>query len=204
MPTIQSEIDSSIAGVSVFNLALNVAGLIFNKKNVAIYKLKEDGGKEDILGNKLGVIGDKTNVFGSNASIMTAEIREQSTLTEQPLEDGTVQADNKVKIPTEIDIKITLPFLVYKSYIEKIKEYKDNNQSLYIETKFANYKNMQIVGIPVMLNFENINRITFTVRFKEVLEAEKKEKIKMENSSDTNTKDIGLMTGVEVSEVRSA
>lgn len=195
MPTIQSEIDSSINGVSVFNLALNVAGIILNKKNVALYILNEETGeKQDILGNKLGIIGDRTNVLGSNPSVMTAEIREQSTLTEQPLEDGTVQADNKIKMPTEIDVKITLPSMAYKSYITKLKEYKDDRQSIYIETKFANYRNMQIVGIPVTLNYETINRVTFVVRFKEVLESENKKQ---------ETKDLGLKTGVEVNDIRS-
>ena len=193
--SIQTELDSSISGVSVFNLALNVAGIILNKKNVALYILNEETGeKQDILGNKLGTIGDRTNILGSNPSIMTAEIREQSTLTEQPLEDGKVQADNKIKMPTEIDVKITLPSFAYKGYIEKLKEYKDENQSIYIETKFANYRNMQIVGIPVTLNYETINRVTFTVRFKEVLESKNKVE---------ETKDLGLKTGVEADNVRS-
>lgn len=192
MPTIQREIDSSIAGVSVFNLALNVAGLIFNKKNVALYIKDEKTGKlTNILEGGAGKIGDYTNIFGISPAIMTAEIREQYRLAEHPLEDGKVAIDNKVKLPIEVDVKITLPPMEYKKTLEKLREYNQKNQMIYIETNYGNYDNMQIIGLPATLNSENINRITFTVRFKEVLVAVNTEKAKTENKNDADTQNIG-------------
>lgn len=206
MATPQIRIDSLIPGVSVFNLALNVAGIINNKRNVALYILDETNGgkqgKQDILANtsfgSFASIGQYTDIFGQSASIIDAEILETSKLTEHPLENGQVKADSKIQMPAEISVKIALPATEYKDTLEKIKEYRLNNQPIYIETKYGVFKNMQIVNIPCTLNAQNVNRVTFTLKFKQVLVAQDVGGMTnntVANPTDATTQNTGLKTG---------
>lgn len=178
--------NETVGGYSVFNLSLNIAGLIDNKKNVALYILNEDKVKaksttitlkkefkqeilqpiENTILNKAAQI---TGFLGLNTAYMSAEINEQSKLMEHPIEDGTVTADFKVRMPTEITVRITLPEQKYEDILAELKEYKDKGQMLYVETKYGNFKNMQIVSIPVQLTVENISRLTFSIKLKEVI-----------------------------------
>ena len=202
----QTDIDSLIGGVSVFNLALNVAGIINNKKNVAIYVIEENEEnsatkqikKTNILEGSLGRLGGMTNLaskIDGSGFIMSADIVEQSKLTEHPLEDGKVVADNKVKMPTEITVRITLQSTDYKDKLNMLKKYKDDNQMLYVETKFGGYMNMQIVSMPCNLNATNVSRLTFEVRLREVLVLQDMAK-QTANENDANTIDTGTMTGI--------
>lgn len=195
----QTDIDSLIGNVSVFNLALNVAGIINNKKNVALYILDETTGqKTNILEGSLGRLGGMTNLaskIDGSGFIMSADIVEQSKLTEHPLEDGKMLADNKVKMPTEITVRITLQSIDFKDKLNLLKKYKDDNQMLYVDTKFGGYMNMQIVSMPCNLNATNVSRLTFDVKLREVLVLEDKTK-KTANESDSNTIDTGTMTGI--------
>ena len=202
----QTDIDSLIGGVSVFNLALNVAGIINNKKNVAIYIIEENEEnsatkqikKTNILEGSLGRLGGMTNLaskIDGSGFIMSADIVEQSKLTEHPLEDGKIVADNKVKMPTEITVRITLQSTDYKDKLNMLKKYKDDNQMLYVETKFGGYMNMQIVSMPCNLNATNVSRLTFDVRLREVLVLQDKTK-QTANENDANTIDTGTMTGI--------
>lgn len=199
----QTEFNNLIPNVSTFGLALNVAGIINNKKEVALYIIDEKGAKQDVLAKNglLGTIGNVTNalsIFGSNGVIIDCVVSENSKLAEHPLEDGTVRADNKVKLPTEITLKIAMPAADYKDMIEKIRNYRTDNQMLYVETKFGGFKNMQIVSIPCEMNIENISRVTFSLKLREVLVAENKSDMQAgttENASDSSTQDTGLKTG---------
>ena len=202
----QTDIDSLIGGVSVFNLALNVAGIINNKKNVAIYVIEENEEnsatkqikKTNILEGSLGRLGGMTNLaskIDGSGFIMSADIVEQSKLTEHPLEDGKIVSDNKVKMPTEITVRITLQSTDYKDKLNMLKKYKDDNQMLYVETKFGGYMNMQIVSMPCNLNATNVSRLTFDVRLREVLVLQDMAK-QTANENDANTIDTGTMTGI--------
>lgn len=213
--SIQTDIDSLINGVSVFNLALNVAGIINNKKNVAIYLVEKNTDvsdttyissntsvvkikKTNILEGALGRLGGITSIankIDGTGVVMNAEIKEESRLTEHPLENGRVLADNKVILPTEIDVRITLPAVDYEDMIANIRKYKDNNSMFRIETKFASYDNMQIVSIPCTLNVENVQKLTFSIKFREVLMMATPE-TQTANGSDMDTVNTGTMTGI--------
>lgn len=196
----QTDIDSLLGGgVSVFNLALNVAGIINNKKNVALYVIDEKTGKKtNILEGSLGRLSGITSLaskIDDSGIVLSAEVIEDCKLTEHPLENGEVLADNKVKMPTEINVQITLPTQDYKDKLALLKKYKDENQMIYIETKFGSYANMQIVNMPCTMNTENINRLTFNVRFRQVLIAEQDVAVP-ENVNDSDTVNTGTQTGI--------
>lgn len=195
--SIQTNIDSLIGSVSLFNLALNVAGIINNKKNVALYVV-EKGKKTNILEGNIGRLSGISNIAGKiddTGVVMTAEVIEDCRLTEHPLEDGKVLADNKVKLPTEINVQITLQPQDYKDKLELLKKYKNENQMIYIETKFGSYPNMQIVNMPCNMNINNINRLTFNVKFREVLVAGQ-DITKPESVNDSDMVNTGTQTGV--------
>ena len=216
----QTDIDSLLGGgVSVFNLALNVAGIINNKKNVALYVIEEEHTgtgntvfvgnfegessttrlrKTNILEGSLGRLSGITSLaskIDDSGIVLSAEVIEDCKLTEHPLENGEVLADNKVKMPTEINVQITLPTQDYKDKLALLKKYKDENQMIYIETKFGSYANMQIVNMPCTMNTENINRLTFNVRFRQVLIAEQNVAVPA-NVNDSDTINTGTQTGI--------
>lgn len=216
----QTDIDSLLGGgVSVFNLALNVAGIINNKKNVALYVIEEEHigtgntvfvgnfegessttrlRKTNILEGSLGRLSGITSIaskIDGTGVVMSADVIEESKLTEHPLENGQVLADNKVKLPTQIDVKVTLPAVDYKDMLENIRTYKNQNKMFRIETKFGSYDNMQIVSIPCNLNVDNVERLTFNIKFKQVLIMSNFE-IQTANDNDTDTINTGTTTGV--------
>ncbi len=201
MATPQQAIDNLIPGVSVFNLALNVAGAILNKKNVALYIINPDKTKTDILQKEgiLGTVGNYTealSIFGSNGVVIDCSVIESSKLAEHPLEDGMVRADNKVTMPTTAAIKIVMPASDYKDMLEKIREYRTSNQMLCLECKYGTFKNMQIVEIPCDLTVENVSRVTFTLKLRQVLTAQNKQTgSNTANASDSKTVNTGAKTG---------
>lgn len=197
MSNIQTDIDSLVGGVSVFNLALNVAGIINNKRNVSLYII-DKGQKINILEGSLAILSGITSVAGmidDSGVIMSAEVIENSKLAEHPLENGKVLADNKIHLPTEIDVRIVLQAKDFKDKLEQIKEYKNNNQMLYVETKFGSYKNMQIVSIPCSLNVDNVSRVTFNLKLREALVSSKKLEVTSSNVADSDTYNIGEVSG---------
>lgn len=202
MATPQLRIDEMLGNISVFSLALNVAGIINNKKNVALYIIDEKtGAKKEILTGSKGTIGDVreiTTILGTNTMIMDAEVQEESKLTEQPLESGAVTSDYKIKMPTTVTVTVVLPAYDYQDILAELKQYKDDAQMIYIETKYGNFKNMQIVGIPCNMNVENISRITFSIRFKEVLRVKKELTGLAQAYEDQNIVNTGNKFGIQL------
>lgn len=197
--SIQADIDSAIGEVSVFNLALNVAGIINNQKNVALYIIDEESGKpinilEGNIGRFSGVVNFVSQIDDSGI-VMSADIVENSKLAEHPLENGKVLADNKVKLPTEINVRITLQSQDYKDRLAQLKKYRDDNVMISVGTKFGWYDNMQIVSIPCELNVENVSNVTFTLKLREALIAKKTLEVKTAGVADSDTYNIGEVTG---------
>lgn len=197
--SIQADIDSAIGEVSVFNLALNVAGIINNQKNVALYIIDEESGKpinilEGNIGRFSGVVNFVSQLDDSGI-VMSADIVENSKLAEHPLENGKVLADNKVKLPTEINVRITLQSQDYKDRLAQLKKYRDDNVMISVGTKFGWYDNMQIVSIPCELNVENVSNVTFTLKLREALIAKKTLEVKTAGVADSDTYNIGEVTG---------
>lgn len=196
--SIQTDIDGLIGGISVFSLALNVAGIINNKKNVALYtKNEQTGANEDILesGSILGNIDRYSGLIGVTPAIIDAEVTETCRLAEHPLENGRVRADNKIIMPTEIVVKIALPAEQYEDIWNHIKELKDKNTMIWVQTKNEIYKNMQIIAMPFSLNVNNVSRITFSLRLKEVLESQTYAIAKTAGVADVDTVSIGEVSG---------
>lgn len=199
--SIQTDTDSLIKDVSVFNLALNVAGIINNQKNVAIYEQIAGKKGKNILEGSLGALSGITglaSMIDDTGVVMSADIIENSKLAEHPLENGKVYADNKILLPTEINIQITLQAQDYKDKLSDIKNYKDDNTMLRVESKFGIYRNMQIVEIPCTLNVDNVSRVTFSIKLREVLVAQNKvATATTEGIADSDTYNIGEKTGTE-------
>ena len=218
--SVQSNIDSLLGGTSVFNLALTAAGIIQNKKNVALYILNEkEIGGFSVMGKTYSVMAPAfkqeifqpiknatlnraaqiTGIFSLTTVYMSAEITQNSKLMEHPVEDGTVAADFKVRMPTEITVRITLPAEKYNDILADLQRYKDDGQMIYIETKFGNFKNMQIVSIPVNLTVDNVSRLTFSIKFKEVLLPQTATVFSPAGINDTDTVNLGTApTGLNV------
>lgn len=148
----------------LLNLSLNVAGLIDNKKNVAFYL--DD--KEVLTGNTLGV-QRITNALGLEAVILDGDFSETSKIMEHPIESGAVIADHKVINPTEIRVRLTMPFYNYEPIIKELREYYTVGTLLTVQSKIHTYTNMVICDIPHIEAPENVSRITFNIRLRQAL-----------------------------------
>lgn len=200
MATPQIKLDEALGSISVFNLALNVAGILNNQKNVALYTINEQTRtKQDILENAsiLGYIDKYTDLIGVTPAIIDAEITETCKLAEHPLENGKVRADNKIMMPTEITVRIALPAEQYKDVWDRITDLKKNNAMIWVQTKNDIYKNMQIIAMPFSLNVNNVSRITFTLKLREVLVSQVYAVATTAGVADSDTYSIGEVVGTE-------
>ena len=198
MVTPQIRIDEMLGGISVFNLALNVAGIINNKKNVSLYTINEQtGAKEDILdsGSILGNIDKYSDMIGVTPAIIDVEVTETCKLAEHPLENGKVRADNKIMMPTEITVRIALPAAQYKDVWDKLKTLKNDNTMIWVQTKNEIYKNMQIIAMPFSLNVNNVSRITLSLKLREILVSQTYAIAQTAGVADSDTYNIGEVSG---------
>lgn len=159
------------------NLALNVLGLVFDTKEVAIY---EDT-REVLTGNA---------IFAS--SIMSCSVVDDSQLMEHPVESGYTITDHKIFNPIEIDIKLSLPHYIYGDVYRELKRLYDKSPKLRIKTKAQWYTDMVLQALPHEENPENFDRLVFNLHFKQIIEIQPQfiklplNKVKKAQFSDTS------------------
>lgn len=160
--------------ISPFNLVLNVVGMIYRKKNIALYG---EGGGELL----------------STASIISCSVNDSSKLMEHPIESGAVIADYKVFNPVTASVVVALSATGYESEFAEIYTSYKNCEYITLQTKTQVYSNLQILSLPHEATFKNISRPTITINLKEalVVEAEFTQGSNLKNPANTNTKDLG-------------
>ena len=163
-----------LSSLSPFNLILNVVGMIYRNKSIAIYG--EGGG--EIL---------------SNASIVSCSVNDSSKLMEHPVESGAVISDYKVFNPITATLVVALTESGYATEFSEIYSSYKNCEYITLQTKTNVYSNLQIVSLPHEATFKTVSRPTITINLKEalVVEAAFTEVSTLKNPANTNTKDIG-------------
>ncbi|MDR0675978.1 MAG: hypothetical protein LBF97_02935, partial [Elusimicrobiota bacterium] len=180
--------------ISPLNLLLNSAGIL-NNKVVKIYKTQSEDTKKMIALQKIEKLRNKLD--GENELAQTQEILQElqfleasvideSKITEHPIEDGSIVSDYKIQLPIEINLTAVMPsanignygynlnlldgarFNNWRKIYQELKDLKTSQDKLIIKTKSDSYFNMILVGIPHDEKVENVNRLVFTLKFKEV------------------------------------
>lgn len=175
-----------LSSLSPFNLILNVVGMIYRNKSIAIYG--EGGG--EIL---------------SNASIVSCSVNDSSKLMEHPVESGAVISDYKVFNPITASLVVALTESGYATEFSEIYSSYKNCEYITLQTKTNVYSNLQIVSLPHEATFKTVSRPTITINLKEalVVEAAFTEISTLKNPANTNTKDIGHVQAKSIDKRKS-
>lgn len=136
-----------MAKFSILNLALNVAGFLYNNKPVAIYA---NGGEILRL-----------------SSIISCRVTDTARLMEHPVESGAIITDHKVFQPKRFVVTVALSEMNYSTeYAELYNVYK-RCESVTLQTKAQIYQNLQIESIPHEEKAEAMTRLIFNIGLKE-------------------------------------
>ena len=160
--------------LSPFNLIINVLGMVYRNKSIAIYG---EGGDELL----------------SSASIISCSVNDSSKLMEHPVESGAVISDYKVFNPVTATVVVALTETEYASEFAEIYGAYKNCEYVTLQTKTKVYTNLQILSLPHEATFRNVSRPTITINLKEalVVEAAFTQGSNLKNPANTNTKDMG-------------
>lgn len=188
--------------MSVFspNLIFNAAGFFLSQKAVAIYKTYNENKEQRIpvLDNLIntnqalfGLGGDIEEVLSgttliAETSIRNADVNTECQIMEYPIETGVRIADHIVFQPTEIAMSIVFPAILYGSVYSELQSLYANSTKLIILTKARIYRNMVLQGIPHDERPQNINRLIFNLRFKEIIEIPSSQKTTEDVSDPSN------------------
>lgn len=110
-----------------------------------------------------------TQVF-SSARPLRAEIKEIAKVSKYPLETGSISADNRVSLPTEINILVLIPATAYASVYPQIRTAWQNATLLAVQTRTGVYKNMVLEGIPHVEEPEMFSSVSMELRLSEFIQ----------------------------------
>jgi hypothetical protein len=167
--------------MSFFTIIENALGFIFNTNDVAIY----NGTNEVLKGNIL---------YGT--AILSAMVNEQSEMPEHPIESGAKITDHKIIQPVEIDVRLVMPTYMYASVVRELNDLYTNSTQLRIKTKMQWYDNMVLQDKPHEEAPETVDRVVYTLHFKQVFIVEPKyialPVSKVSNVENSSTQKLGV------------
>lgn len=104
----------------------------------------------------------------AEASPMSVTVREISQVMTSAIEDGSLVADHKVDLPTEIDLPLLLTTNTRNLYNSLRRAWKDGT-ILSMQTRVATFSNMLIYEIPHDEKAEMGQAVLMTIKMREVV-----------------------------------
>lgn len=108
------------------------------------------------------------NALFQNARVMRATVREESTLFEHPLEDGTNVADQKIIKPVEIQFAALMTGDSYGQTYNALRNAFRKSTPLIIQTKTGSYPNQYLQNMPHEETPEAGDSVAIALSFREV------------------------------------
>lgn len=108
------------------------------------------------------------NALFANARVMRATVREESTLFEHPIEDGTKVADQKIIKPTEIQFAAIMTGDSYGQTYAALRNAFRKSTPLIIQTKTGSYANQYLQNMPHEETPDAGDSIAIALTFREV------------------------------------
>ena len=142
------------------------------------------------------------NIYG--ISYVKADIDIQSDLCDHPIETGAVITDNAIIQPVSAKIQIAMPTAFKIRIYKEIERYFLEKKFLMLQTSLALYRNMVVQAMPFELKNETIDRPVIELQLRQIMEVSPQyidsvstgvEKPLVD--SDSNTQNIGRLTGVK-------
>lgn len=142
--------------------------------------------KEVLVGGKVsadaGIVNSIASFILGNEPL-EAGVTMQSKVMEHPIEYnvrgakeyksgiGAAQnfvADHQIILPVEINVALVLPMMLYTAVIEEIQNLIYTKKLLSIVTRAGVYRRMCLLGMTTQLRVENLSRMVFVLRFREI------------------------------------
>ena len=191
--------------VSVVNLVLNGAGLALNNslfRNITFYDQEmvlenENKAKEtvaDYILSKTGRIFYGIPFY--HASPLDLSIEQTSKFCENPVENGAVITEHKVKMPVKISCSLAMPNFLSGIVIEEMKEYYNTSKKIIIKCVGGTYMNMILENLPTKMDNSNVDRPIYNVTFKEVILIEPETYDSNKNAENNNTRKVSVFSNL--------
>ncbi len=103
------------------------------------------------------------------ANPMRVTVRETSTLTSWPVEDGTQRTDHRVLDPIEIELPLILASDANRSLFDQLRQIYLRGDEVVVQTKMRTYESMMIVEMPHDETPDVFGSIPVSVRLKQVI-----------------------------------
>ena len=146
------------------------------------------------------------NMYG--ISYVSGDINISSDLCEHPTETGSVVTDNAIINPISMKIQVAMPTALYTRIYAQIARYFKDKTYILVQTKFAMYKNMVVQSMPYKLDNSTVDRPIIELELRQVMEVSPQYVDAVNtgvqnplDAADTNTQDVGRLTGKKALEV---
>ena len=169
------------------SIALNAAGIISGfsplSRSITFYDQEQylASGK---IASGLGALGQalwksvpsasgQGKIFDGIPFYRSATLRcgvdQRSRLCDQPIEQGAMITDHKVRMPRTVTCQFVCPGLLTGYTIAQLEQYYQSSNKIVIETPTGVYTNMVLESMPSNMTPENVSRPIYELRFRELL-----------------------------------
>ena len=168
------------------SIALNAAGIIAGlsslSREIVFYDqekyLKEEKQVQDMNAVaktlwKANPLGDHGKIFGGipffRSAVMRCGVDQRARMCDQPLEQGAMVTDHKMRMPRTITCQFVCPSFLAGFTISQLEQYYQSSAKIVIEAPTGVYLNMILEAEPANMTPENVSRPIYELRFREVL-----------------------------------
>jgi Dit-like tail protein len=117
----------------------------------------------------VGIFDQNFNQVFPLARPVKVTVHQLSKPMEHPVELGTIITDNRIIMPTEIEVSMILPGGAYRSVYQQINQIFTSAQLLNVQTRTSTYPNMFIVELPHDEDAEMFDTVAIGLKMKQVL-----------------------------------
>lgn len=174
--------------LNVVNLVLNGAGIVADlsvfggiTRNLTFFDqdtvlANYDGGS--LMLSVEEQVSDRTNgrIFSGipfySAEPLDMSIEQTSKMCEQPIENGSLITEHKVRLPKKVVCSLAMPNFLAGQVINELQKYYHESKKIIIQCVAGVYMNMVLESMPTRMTPQNVDRPIYEVSFKEVLIAE--------------------------------
>lgn len=143
----------------------------------------------------VAVLNKSLNQVFVGASIIKAEVKEESKVMSHPVESGQTIEDEIVFQPTTVTLSMVLNPVTYRAVYQEIKQLYDKREILTVQTKVNSYASLVIEQLPHDEDGSIFDTIAIAIRLKEVrfveTEYEAYTPTKVRNPADASNKKTG-------------
>ena len=168
------------------SIALNAAGLVAGlsslSREIVFYDQEKYLTEEQQVQNMSAVaktvwkadpLADHGKIFAGipffRSAVMRLGVDQRSRMCDQPLEEGAMVTDHKVRMPRTITCQFVCPSFLAGFTISQLEQYYQSSAKIVIEAPTGVYLNMILEAEPANMTPENVSRPIYELRFREVL-----------------------------------